>query len=342
MALLWIDGFEQYAGQADLLDAYSTASAVAISIVTGRNTGAGNNKALEIDFNGVSLQRRLSAESTSTIVVGFAWQKATAFANNFDIIRLYNNATEMITLRQQTSGEIIVDRGSTQLFSTSGLGLLTGTWYYIELKIFIHDTTGTVELWVDGVKEIDETSVDTRNGTPSTITHLYLMGDSFDAQFDDLYVLDDSGADATDRLGDSRVETVFPDADGATNNFTAVGAGTTNADRVDDGSTPDDDTTYNHSSTAADKDLYGFAALQGQVDSVFAVQVTLYARKEETGERLVRTVARSNVTEVQSADLTIGTQYRYLSNMYENDPNGGINWTEAAVNAAQFGIVIQS
>lgn len=341
MALLWIDGFEQYANQADITDAYDSLSALAISILTGRNTGAGNNKCVQIDFGNITLIRRLGLESTPTVVVGFAWQKAVNLATN-DIFRLYNGGTEMIVLKQVSGGELGVDRGATNLFNTSGLGLVAGTWFYVELKIFIHDSAGTVELWIDGVKEIDETSVDTKNGTPNTIDSIWMVGDNGNALFDDLYFLDDSGSDNTDRLGDSRVETVFPDADGNTNDFTRVGGGSNNFEAVDDGSTPDDDSTYNHSSTAADKELYGFEALQGQVDTVFAVQATMYARKQETGERVVRVVARSNVTEVDSGDLTLGAQYRYLSNMYENDPDGGGNWDEAAVNAAQFGFKLQT
>jgi hypothetical protein len=97
-----------------------------------------------------------------------------------------------------------------------------------------------------------------------------------------------------------------------------------------------------HSSTATDKDLYGFAALQGNIDTVYAVGVCLRARKQETGERQVRTVARSGTTEVESGDKALGVGWRYLNHIYENDPNGGGNWSEANVNAAQFGIKIQS
>ena len=339
MALLWIDGFEQYATVADIKDAYD-GQLIAFSVQTGRNTGGGNNRSIEMDFNADQLIKNI-VETTSTIVVGVAFNYLTALSL-IDLMRWYSGGTEMITIRPEAGGELAIDRGSTEIAVTSGLGLLAAQWYYLELKVFIHDSTGTVELWIDGNKVINETALDTKNGTPNTINRVWLLGNTGDMNFDDFYILDDSGTDATDRLGDSRVETVVPDADGATNNFTPVGAGTTNADRVDDGLTPDDDTTYVHSSTATDKDLYGFEALAGSIDTVFGVQVTLYARKEETGERTVRTVARSGTTEVESGDFYLGPQYRYVSNMYENDPNGGGNWNEAAVNAAQFGIKIQA
>ena len=336
MALLWLDGFEQYENTADVLDTYTTSQSASTTIETGRNTGAGNNKALQLGFNTTNMSARLT-ETTSTVVVGFAFK--AVLMTTLDIIRLYSDSTEMITLRIST-GEIYIDRGSTNLGSTTTANLLSNMWYYFELKVFIHDSTGTVQVWVDGVSKLSLTSQDTKNGTPTTINGLYLGGASSDFVYDDLYLLDDSGTDATDVLGDCRVETVFPDADGATNNFTAVGAGTTNADRVDDGSTPDDDTTYVHSSTATNKDLYGFAALAGDIDTVYAVGVALRVRKTEAGFRTVATVARSNVTEVDGSDYAIGVDWRYVNEIYENDPDGGGAWDEAAVNAAQFGIKI--
>ena len=57
MALLWIDGFEQYNDIADLQDAYDSSQPLSITMVTGRNTGGGNNQAVEIDFNNSNLKK---------------------------------------------------------------------------------------------------------------------------------------------------------------------------------------------------------------------------------------------------------------------------------------------
>jgi hypothetical protein len=190
---------------------------------------------------------------------------------------------------------------------------------------------------------MDDTNVDTRNGTPTDVGVIAFEGEgTTDNTIDDVYVLDDAGSDNTDFLGDVRVETVFPDADGAANDFTRVGGGSNNYEAVDDGLTPDDDTTYNHSSTAADEELYGFAALTGSVGTVFGVCVKMLARKEDAGHRLVRTIARSGTTQSESGDQGLGIQYKFVDHIYENDPDGGADWDEAAVNAAQFGFTIQT
>ena len=103
-----------------------------------------------------------------------------------------------------------------------------------------------------------DTGVDTQNGGVAQIDNIELHGASSpDPVFDDIYVLDDAGSDNTDFLGDCRVETIFPDADGNENDFTASPA-VSNYLNVDDGGSPDDDTTYNWSATATDRELYAF------------------------------------------------------------------------------------
>jgi len=338
MALLFIEGFEQYDDDAEQRrggwnfdnDAYVTQS------TAGRD---GVGRAMQMVFtNGFA--SHAVPPTTASFVVGFAYRLVNAGPQLVDIFNTFGVGVEKITLRTNASGEISIDRGSTQLGISSGLGLAMSTWYYIEVDVTLHDSTGTYDVYVDGQNVITGTSADTLNGTDAFIDTIRFFGHSFtDALVDDVYVLDDSGSDNTARLGDVFVETLLPDADGATNNFTAVGAGSTNADRVDEMAPPDDDTTYVHSATATNKDLYGFAALAGaSIGDVFGVQVSLLARKEEAGFREIATVARSNVTEVDSANLSLGVDYHYKEAMYENDPNGGINWTETSVNAAQFGI----
>ncbi len=340
MALLWIDGFEQYDTNTELFRVYGTnIPNAATSIQTGRNTLAGENRSVEVD--NVSLYIWKNFPKTDNFVMGFAYNCLTVLADS-DIMQVYSpNYTEMITLRMSLAGELFLDRGTVNLASTSGLGLVPTTWYYIEFSAVIHDTTGTYDVWVDGINVITGTGADTRNGTDTEVNLVELQGHAGDPNWDDFYILDDSGSDNISRLGDVRVETVFPDANGTTNNFTASPA-VSNYLNVDDGLTPDDDTTYNHSATAADKELYGFGALAGAVGTVYAVGLTVLARKEESGERTLRHVARSNVTEVESADFAVGVSYQHRQHIYENDPNGGIDWTETSVNAAEFGMKIQA
>lgn len=341
MALLFIDGFDQYDDDAEIQRGGWTGNFTSINSFAAGRDGIG--RALQITGTSITASKNFSEIANATFVCGVAFKNPNSGPQNVDLISLYYGSTEKITLRSTSGGELALDQGATQLGITSGLALAQNTWYHVEIKVLLNNTTGTYELKVDGQSKFSGTSTDTLNGTTAKVNRLILWGHATsDPVYDDIFVLDDSGSDATDFLGDCYVETIKPDADGATNNFTRVGGGTNNYEAVDDMAPPDDDTTYNHSSTATHKDLYGFAAIAGNPGTVYAVAVSLLARKEDAGYREIRTVARSNVTEVDSGNKPLGVTYKYIDHIYENDPNGGGNWTESAVNSAQFGIKLQT
>jgi hypothetical protein len=261
---------------------------------------------------------------------------------NADVFSFYDTGgvTEQIVLRTTAAGELAVDRSATQLGITSGLGLLTDVWYYLEIDITFGDATaGSVEVFINDSSVLSLTSIDTRATAGENCGSVGLKANSSSPRvFDDLYILDDQGTDQTTRIGPCFVETVFPDANGTTNNFTPSAG--SNYQNVDEGDSPDGDTTYNSSSTVTHKDLYGHAALTGSIDTVYAVMPRSYVRVSEAGGRGVKNVARSNVTEVDGTERFIDQSYVYVDEVYENDPNGGGAWTESSVNAAEFGIKI--
>ncbi len=338
MALLLIDGFEQYSSNAHLHRAGWQDEGTNWIPVTGRHSGG---QAIRGNLNSQGIRTPIF-NATDVITVGVAINFFQGIsATNHVFMSLRNGGVTHVDLICTSAGELQIQADGSFLEATSGLGLVAGQYYYIELDVTIHDTTGTYDVVVDGVSKMSNTGVDTRNGSTTTVDNVNFQTRSdADMRIDDLYVLDDAGSDNTGLLGDCRVETVFPDADGNEVDFTALSGA--NWTQVDDGLTPDDDSTYNHSATATDRDLYGFSALSGDIDTIFGVQASMLVRKEEAGFREVRVIGRSNVTEVESGNKTLGVNYTYKSHIFENDPDGGVNWDEAAVNAAQFGLDLQT
>jgi len=338
MALLVIDGFEQYDVDTDLTrGGWSSISIAAWDPVAGRH---GSDQCIQCLSSGLPIVKAFPA--TDVVTVGFAVQFTSGLINT-RFFNIRNDATDHIGLDLTAAGELEINRGTTALEITSGLGLNSGQWYYIEVDVTIHDSTGTYDVFVDGSSIMSDTGVDTKNGTTTDVNNIeFVSTTTTDMKIDDLYILDDAGTDNTGPLGDCRVETVFPDADGNENDFTRVGGGTNNYEAVDDGLTPDDDTTYNWSATATDRELYNFAALAGSVGTVFGVDAKMLVRKEDAGVREVRTIARNGTTEVESGNLTLGVDWQFVNNIYENNPNGGSDWIESTVNTAQFGLDLQT
>lgn len=340
MAILVMEGFEGYGNATDLRRRYVGSSAAGnIDIVTGRD---GSGQAIRIDFGSSYLYFNVTG-STNTVVLGFGFRKINSMSVN-DIVILFDEdgASEQVSLQLTALGELSVFSGATLHGTTSGVGMLTNTWYYIELSIVFGDATaGSVTLHVNGNQELNVTGIDTRVTAGENCALFRLQGDSSNFhEFDDLYFLDNSGTDQTTRIGPCFIETVFPDANGTTVNFTPSAG--SNWQNVDDGNAPDDDTTYNSSSTLNQKDLYGHAALTGNIGTVYAVKASAHVRTEGGGARGIQNVARSSATEVNGTEVFIDQSYTYVDHIYENDPNGGGAWTESSVNAAEFGIEISS
>lgn len=334
MAILLMEGFEGYANSADIKRRYLTNSA-SVSFVTGRD---GIGQSFTLNFNSANCWLPYPT-SDENLTVGFGYKIGTSVTSrDIMIITSENGVTEQIVLRNDSGGNIYLDRGATNLASYAA-GLLAETWYYFEIEILFSDTVGTYDVYLNGGNVITGTGADTRAVTGENSAAIKLQGgSSSNRHYDDLVVIDGTGADQTTRIGPCFIETVIPDSDGTTVNFTPSAG--SNWQNVDDGNAPDDDSTYNSSSTATDKDLYGMAALTGSVGTVYAVMVRNYVRTVDAGTRGIKAVARSSVTEVDGTEDFIDQSYVYVDHIYENDPNGGGAWTESSVNAAEFGLKI--
>ena len=344
MALLLIEGWDQYDDDDEIIrGGWSTNNAGGMASIASPVHGT-LGRAIEISTSGTILSHNVPT-SSATIVMGFAMQLKDTGPVSAQLVRLWEGTGVQGELTVTNSGELEYHRGSQAalLGTSSGAGLVQSVYQFIELKVLFHASAGTVEIRVDGVEVLSLTSQNTLATSTAVMTRIDLVGaNSPEPAFDSMYVLDDSGSDNTDFLGEVFVETLVPDADGNVNDFTRVGGGSNNWEAVDDIAPPDDDTTYNHSVTATDQELYGFAALAGNIGTIFAVEASALVRKEDPGFREIQLRSRSNVTEVDSPNKGMSLTYRYINHIFENDPDGGTDWDEAAVNAAEFGIVLET
>jgi hypothetical protein len=340
MALLAMQGFDDFGATSQLAsDQYITNSGTNNnSLQTGRIDG----QCLRIDGSGAYSQNIvLEQTSNDTYYIGFAFRPEQIVATGL-FMRMYNGSTIHNSLEMGAGGTIVFQRSTTTILGTTSNTFTVGAWNYIEIKCKISNTVGTVEVWINGEKGLDLTSQDTLNGTAAAaITHINLHASSiYYLEYDDIYIGDTSGSDMTDLQDDCHITMITPDADGNRNDFTRVGGGTNNWEAVDDGATPDDDTTYNHSTTATDGELYGCGAMSGSIDSILGVQVRARVRKEDAGHRLINLICRNSTTEVDGDQQGLADAYAWKSKIYENDPDGGGAWTETDVNSAEFGLEI--
>lgn len=339
MTMIMMEGHSSYGGPLILGRKMAAIPVVSTTFVTSRS---GVGEAHRLGVNSASAHHALPTVINPTIIVGFAWQMDQNDAQDHKLFKAYRFDVEQWSLGVSYPFGLEFESGGVVLAQVDNVFRLKD-WIYIEIKCTVNGSTGSFEVRVDGVSIMSETNQDTQNGVDTIMDGIRWSTDFNPSSEDiscDIVVMDDNGGVNDDFLGDIVVETLLPDGDGDRNDFTRVGGGSTNSDAVDDGVAPDDDATYNHSATVGDDELYTFNNLTVQHDTVHCVSVRNHCRKEDAGQRTVRALLRSNVTEVEGADFTPGFTYRIFDEIYEVDPDTASAWITAGVDALEAGFTI--
>jgi len=368
VALKLVEGFD-WLETADLPGAYSAFSDVqpvgtmTQTIQTGRNgdkclrivPGTATNDETPNNIQGKSFSSGLAGGST--IIVGFAIKVNTFNESGFAVFAGILSASGTgdsqynILLAINSSKQIVPGFRSGGAFTNfSGVGatstvLVAGNWYYVELKFFSHNSTGTIEICINGVSELAATGKDTLlndNGVTALVIGSTIPVTTVPSiDFDDLYIADTSGSVNNDFLGDVQVKQLIPTGNGNSSQFVGSDADSTdNYLLVDDDGVPDDDSTYVESPTTTNKDTYAYENLPAAVVTVKAVCVKVLGKKVDVGAADLKTVARSNGTEADSAAIGMTTSYTAKAGIFEVDPDTSAAWLPAAVDAAEFGIKV--
>jgi hypothetical protein len=276
-----------------------------------------------------------SLTTDSTITVGMGFNFSILATSHF--LNLYDGTTLGINVQLESSGEISIRKGTTTLETTSGLGLLTNTWYYIELQVKCDSTTGTYELRIDENTVLSDTGVNTKAGTHNYHDRVYFYGIAY-SYFDDLYILDSTGSQNNDFLGNSRVEAIYPDGDTATIDWTAS-SGNTHYNLVDE-VVCDDDTNYVEDGTANDVDLYDYATPSYITGIIRGLQVNTQAKLTDATPYNLITRCHSNVTDSDDSPQPLASSYVCYRRLMELDPDSGLAWNLGSLASAEFGIKV--
>ena len=335
MGVLFMDGFDLYNGvgtAAGNLGSKWTIDGAAPQLIAGRFGGL---RVAGVDTTQTQrIVRALPTTQQHTMSLGFAFRAARLTSNSRRFFEFMNGTTVHVAFDVTASGGAIeVRNGSGTLLGTSSGVIVTNAEHYVEIGVYIHDTAGNVRIKVDGVTVLNLTNVDTRNGTPTHIDSLrFTVNASGNPaslfQFDDLYVLD-----SFDSLGERRIETLRPNADTATKQWTPTPSGATNFTAVDD--TTFDGTDYVQTGTVGNTDLYELADLAGS-PTIDAVQVIGFASKTDSGTRAFALVADIGGAQLVSPDFYLPASAAKHEHIMESKPGGGA-WSAASVNSLRAG-----
>lgn len=335
MAIFIADGFEDSA----ISDYVS--STCQITSAQGRRGG----KALRLPASVSWLRLQFNPASEIFIHAALTAGPTSAFGCVF---RVREGTTNHLLVFLNSNGSFSIYRGttSTLLFTSAAGTVPIGAYSSLQFRFVISDTVGVVQLKVNGESglSIDLTNVDTRNSGTGTIDNIEIGSSSSqlplcgsDVYYDDVVVWDTTGAVNNSWLGDVRVDSYMANADGdVTDMIPSTGA--SHWEMVDE--VPASDSDYVSSASVGATELFHVSDTAHSPATVHAVIAVAQMLKSDAGAREAALVVKSGATESVGLSIALGTGSVKYQRVIETNPNGGVAWTKAAVDALQVGVKV--
>jgi hypothetical protein len=236
----------------------------------------------------------------------------------FGLMQATNNTNNANwRLKLSTGGQLILRNSETGTDLATTSGLTANTWYRVEIKWVIHDSTGELHLYVDGVEVgSGQTGVDTLD-TNFNDFRLATEGDNggVNIYFDDVAINVDDASGFQDGLpGAGKIDIVTVGSN-VTNDWEDETAGASTFNNVDDIPGAVNDADFNQETAALNSiDRFGLATLPAGIDSgADMVLMDVYARVGGTAASTAPTSGRLKIWD-EGSILTNGPTVDFAVN----------------------------
>lgn len=344
MALVFADGFDHYNG-IDVLKKWTgwvgsadMSATLRTSALYARPPGGLGLCCLDASGNR-GIYKTLAATHV-TFVSGFnvyfpATPTTSFFWATFDSTSGTPGGTPQLALRGDGAGHLVIARGTTTI-ATSTKTFSTATWYHVEIKATINNSTGAYEVKVNGSSTgwlPAATSQNTRGQSSNNYIDIVGLetGGQTGTQFDDFYFLSSTSPN-NDFIGPQKIMTVFPMAAGNYSQWSGNYA-TNYANVSEIGG--DSDNTFNQSATANQIDTFAFDDVPA--GTIAAVQHVLMTRKDAGAARTIAPLSRTGGTDYAGTTLSVAGSYQFLTDPADVDPATSSAWTVSNFNAHEHG-----
>lgn len=212
-------------------------------------------------------------------------------------------------------------------------------WRLLEVHFKIDNAAGVITVRSDGI-EVYTSSGDTY-GSLATVDNV-IMDATYSVMFvDDLALNDTTGGEDNSWCGDGYVEALLPDGNGDQSDFTGSDGNKVDNYLLVDEVPNDGDTSYVEDSVPGEFDLYTLANFDGTNKIVRRVWVESRARSTAAVGDQCKLIVKTGGSVYKSAGIGLPASYaRQVGEDYRVNPNSGIAWTEADLDALQAGIEV--
>ncbi len=319
MALILVDGFDHY-GKVQAAEKFWNGTI--FGMVPGRGFGG---QAMNVILNNQVFKQLPS--SYSTLIVGAALKLNATFGG---VLVQFANSGAPVASVGISSNRLVLYDAAGNVVATGTTIVPLETWFYVELKVTV-GTSGTAEVHLNGGPEIASS---VGNYGSSNINEIIFFNQQIggDTSVDDVYIADTTGsAPQDDFLGDVRVETLYPLADGTHTDWTPK-FGTAHYQQVNE-HLIDGDGSFVYDANPGDKDSY---ILETFIGPIYGVQLNIGARKGDASLRQIAPLVRQAGTDHVGTTSTLSADYVFYSWRLDKDPTGS-DWLAATINADEFG-----
>jgi hypothetical protein len=286
-----------------------------------------------------------------TLIVGLRFKTSSSTQSEDRTFISFHSVSVLGTFENSQFQLNIVDQnkfriklGAVVTLATSGVVLTTDTWYHLEWKVLIHPSAGSYDLKLDGSTILSASGIDTQDsdGNVGFIRFSSQRSGTPETQFllDDLYVLNSDGSINNDFLGiNTVIRAYYPDADASPNDFTPS-VGVDHYALVDEAE--EDFADYLDGVTATNREAFSMQPVGS--GSFKAVMQEALVKVNSAGVRNIRNVVESGATTSNGASVGISDADDPVAvrRILETDPDTGLFWTESGINAAEFGMEVQT
>lgn len=321
MARVFIEGFES--GGYDLCDGSNSLSVIS-------STGYDMDGSYCLNMNAFTEYYYKDVSAANEYYVSVLWR--TSNINGRGIMSVWNGSTVLCAV-YRSGADIRASRGTTQV-ATADAGLANNNTYRIEAYFRIHDTTGRIQVKVDGVEYIDFTG-DTKPGADTTIDRIQIgcVGSSstFWAHGQcDNFIIDDS-----EFPGDTEIRALAPGGAGAATQWTpSAGSNYACVDEI-----PVSDADYVSVDAVNQVDTYAMGNMAAGNKIIKCVQVQARMNKDGTPTpQNFNLAVRSGGTNYFSADKAVPAAYASLCHLWITNPADSAAWEKADVDAMEAGV----
>jgi len=328
--------------------------------------------------------RHFNEPHYNTIIVGFAFMGVPGYSPPASpILTIYdydeniiggikaideNGRVRMIAGSFFSNMNMSASSGTIQDFYSDINVVEERTWYHLEAKwVFDEGTGGSMECRINETAVIDQTGIQTyKAGGDSegnySVTQIELAKGLHNRFYvDDLFVLDGEGSVANDFIGDCRVDTIYPNANGDYINFDPEPSSNDNYENVQPivrhwysyadhatlrgysgnwYNTGIDFSTYNEAEDPV-RECYHHESIPSLNKPIYGIQSNSVFRKTDAGRKQVEQFIRVSSTNYDSGriiDVPDWSKVYYYP--VTINPYTTAAWTESDINSLQSGIEI--